>query len=130
MPFQFRRIAAVAAGLLLISCASSPLQRLENVKVGMDKTAVLDAAGSPKWTQRKNGGDLWVYVHYQGETRMERGLRFENGVLIEILPDLEANASADASSSDVIIRDYEKLVDDAKKGQAQKSKFVPVGEDD
>lgn len=128
MSFNLYRWITALGLVALTGCATSQIQRLENVKVGMDKTEVLETAGNPKYTQRKNSADIWVYIYYVGEKKFERGLRFENSRLTEILPELETRPGADAMASDVVVRDYEKLVEDAAK--AKKSKFVPVGDGD
>lgn len=103
-----------------ISCASTAPQRLSQVKVGMDKAEVLDVAGNPKRVKRQTGGDLWTYLYYVNEQPFEKGIRFEAGQVVEISVEQSPGATSD-SGNDVITRDYEKLVEEAKAKKATKS---------
>jgi outer membrane protein assembly factor BamE (lipoprotein component of BamABCDE complex) len=77
------------------------------VATGMDKTQVIDAAGTPKRTQRINDGDVWTYVYYIGDRHFERDIRFESGHVVTISSAREVPPDA---YSDKILKDYEKLV--------------------
>jgi hypothetical protein len=124
---RFRRLLAMAAiawrtitfGLLtplaaalLAGCATPAHQNLERISLGMDKTQVLDAAGNPKRTARKDSGDLWTYVYYVGDKHFERDVRFEQGHVVSVTSAREVNP--DAQKVDAVTQDYENLVNEAK----------------
>lgn len=45
----------------LLGCQTAPLQRFENIRVGMDKSFVVETLGSPTRTLRRHGRDIWIY---------------------------------------------------------------------
>lgn len=95
--------------LALAGCATPLHQRLTGVAAGMDKTQVIDTAGTPKRTQRVNDGDVWTYVYYIGDRHFERDIRFESGHVVTVSSAREVPPDADGEK---IIKDYEKLVNE------------------
>lgn len=71
--------------LLLISGCSTPMSKgLDSVQVGMNRAAVLEAAGNPKFTQRAQSQDTWVYAYFEGEQEYRRPVIFVDGKVTEI----------------------------------------------
>lgn len=104
--------------LAVAGCATPLHQRLESVADGMDKTQVLDTAGTPKRTHRLNSGDVWTYVYYVGNRHFERDVRFESGHVVMISTAREI--PPEGANGDQIIKDYEKLVNEAKSNSTSK----------
>lgn len=94
-------------------CATPLYQRVEGLRVGMDKATVLDMAGNPQRTHRRGGQDLWIYDYYRNERKMERGVRIENGHVIALGAEV-ATESKGPLAEDPILRDYDELVKQAK----------------
>ena len=69
---------------ILTGCTSTPVEDLGHVRVGMDKSTVLDVAGSPKYTFRENGEDNWMYAYYSNHRNWKRDVVFKNGKVIKI----------------------------------------------
>ncbi len=121
-----RAITALAL-LLSMGCATPVHQRILQVSEGMDKTQVLDVAGNPKRTQRREGGDLWTYVYYVADQQFERDVRFEGGHVVNISMPREVPK---ADQGQKITRDYENLVKDSEKKSSSNYKEVSGGEND
>jgi outer membrane protein assembly factor BamE (lipoprotein component of BamABCDE complex) len=68
----------------LISCASSPHESLQKVRVGMDKNAVLDIAGNPTRTERQDGQDIWYYAFYRESQEWLRAITFAGGKVVNV----------------------------------------------
>lgn len=73
--------------LTLSSCQTPRFREFENVKVGMSKEQVLEAAGGPSARDRRAGMDRWtynIYDHPEGKTVRE--VHFLNGVATYVGP--------------------------------------------
>lgn len=119
-----KRICCLFLVLLgTVGCATSTETRLKKLTIGLDKTGVLDTAGNPHRSERRSGGDVWTYIYFVDDHRFERDLRFESGKLVSISEPKEVPRPTD--SDDVIIKDYQQLVDEAKTKSGSKSKDEP-----
>lgn len=112
---------------MLFGCATPAHQRILRISEGMDKTQVLDVAGNPKRTQRREGGDQWTYVYYVADQQFERDVRFEGGHVVNISMPREVPK---ADQGQKITRDYENLVKDSGKKTSEGFKEVPGGNND
>jgi len=108
----WRTITFGLFALISVGCATPAHQNLERISLGMDKTQVLDTAGNPKRTARKDSGDLWTYVYYIGDKHFEREIRFEQGHVVDVSSAREVNP--DGQKVDEVTKDYENLVNEAK----------------
>lgn len=62
MIISIKKIAVnLIAILTLLGCTTPPLKKFPGVKVGMDKTDVLELVGSPTSKEREDGTDIWHY---------------------------------------------------------------------
>ena len=86
MPFNFKcRIGSVVfLSLLLINCASTPIQTVQSIKVGMDKSEVIELMGAPQRTSRINGRDQWIYFYYLNEARSGAEISFLESKVIQV----------------------------------------------
>jgi outer membrane protein assembly factor BamE (lipoprotein component of BamABCDE complex) len=67
--------------IFMSGCQTLPHKSFENVRVGMDKTTVLEVAGSPKVSKRWHGKDRWVYRFYSPtDGHQIREVHFQNGI--------------------------------------------------
>ena len=105
--------------LILVGCATPTHRNLEKVQLGMDKTQVLDLAGNPKRTVRRDDGDLWTFVYYVGNQHYERDVRFSEGHVAVISVAREVNPPA--AQGEAVLNDYENLVQEAESKRASKS---------
>lgn len=101
------------------ACATPVHKRLEKLQPGMDKTQVLDLAGTPKRTARQDNGDLWTFEYYIGNQHFERDVHFNEGHVALIFAAREINAPP--SQDDAVIRDYERLVKESKEKRKSSS---------
>ena len=69
----------------LVSCnlVETREQEFESIKKGMTKSEVLGAAGSPHWSDRKDGQDRWLYYINPHDRNTEKIVYFENNKVIE-----------------------------------------------
>ena len=79
------RVMFLVLILTLAGCVSAPARELENVRPGMDKDEVLEAAGNPKRTFRAAGQDHWVYVFYRAEQEFLQQTDFVDGKVLKVL---------------------------------------------
>ena len=96
-------------------CATPLYERLEDVTVGMDKTQVLDRAGTPKRIHRQKDSDIWTYTYYVGDRHFERDVSFESGHVVKISESREVHQ--DPAQEDLVVKDYEKLVNEKSKSK-------------
>ena len=76
--------ASVLWSLLVFSCSTSSHVAFDKVKLGLEKTDVLELIGSPNRTRRWKGLDEWTYVYYQGNKPIEKEIRFEEGRVVAV----------------------------------------------
>ncbi len=81
---KLNNIIAIGFALLTISCATSPSLNSfdQTVSLGMDKDQVLNEAGTPNLTKRRNGMDIWQFYFYDGEKRTIKEAHFKDGKVI------------------------------------------------
>ena len=84
--------------LLIIGSACSSKDRRKNeyrkITMGMSKSEVLDTAGTPDWSDRRQGHDRWIYYLNPIRKEQERLVYFKDGVVVykgdRIKPQLSA----------------------------------------
>ena len=68
------------AFLTLVSCSSSPTDIRKRVRVGMDKSEVLEILGNPSRSKRVKGADRWDYDMYdENDRRVVNYVYFKSG---------------------------------------------------
>lgn len=77
------RILLISTSLLLMSCQLwiSRQDEFDSVQVGMTKPEVIEALGSPSWSDRKNGEDRWIYFLAPHDRSSEKLVYFKKGVV-------------------------------------------------
>ncbi len=73
--------------LSLIGCASSLKESLDKIETGMDKSEVIDKAGSPNRSYRQNEHDIWLYRIHDDESSMLHEVTFNEGRVIYTGPE-------------------------------------------
>jgi len=82
------RIYAAAFILLVFTgCASSLKESLDKIETGMDKSEVIDKAGSPNRSYRQNEQDIWLYRIHDDESSMLHEVAFNAGRVIYTGPE-------------------------------------------
>lgn len=84
---KYRIILILAIMVFLgVTGCSTPSAReheFDKIQLGMLKSEVLDVAGPPKWTDRQNSQDLWIYLMKSNDRESERIVYFENGKVVQ-----------------------------------------------
>ena len=65
--------------LLLSGCQSDGLKQYEKLRIGMDKSDVLEIMGSPQTISRHQSKDEWIYKFYRDQQWFEREVQFSDG---------------------------------------------------
>lgn len=79
------RFSLALLTLTLFSCTTPRQSGFEKIKIGMDKSSVLDIAGSPNKTQRWQGKDRWTYTYLLSDTNAEiKEIHFEEGRVVYV----------------------------------------------
>lgn len=65
--------------LLGSACTINQKKRFDEVKVGMEKTDVLNLMASPQISRRWHGMDRWTYIFWEDDTRYEKEVHFQDG---------------------------------------------------
>ena len=115
---QFLKISLLfSLFVLLNSCASTPLENLKKVTVGMNKPTVLDVAGDPDKTFRQNGKEYWTYKYYDQDELKEGQIILENSTVSYVYLHKQ-NTQAEPES----FKDYKKNVKEKKKSYEKQFK--------
>lgn len=71
--------------LVLVGCASPhpPDDEFNKISLGMLKSEVLDVAGTPRWTDRHKGQDVWIYLMKPNDRSSEQLVYFEDGKVVQ-----------------------------------------------
>ena len=64
---------------LCLGCATNEAQQFEKLKVGMDKSEVLEVMGSPRRAERHQGTDHWTYKIYKDNRQDQKEIQFQDG---------------------------------------------------
>ena len=86
----------VAVGGLLAGCNTTQYKQFSDVKVGMDKSSVVEKAGNPNVVERYEGKDRWIYTFDdtpEGEKRRE--ILFENERAVYVGPKIQPKVAAE-----------------------------------
>ncbi len=68
---------------VLFGCATPYHAEQSNIKLGMDKSQVLNLMDNPKYTYRNDSRDHWVYRFHKNEVEQELELVFSYGELTQ-----------------------------------------------
>lgn len=68
----------------LTDCQSKPIKDFEKITLGHDKSDVIEFIGGPTWSDRRDGFDRWNYIIFQDGVRLEREIRFYEGIVAYI----------------------------------------------
>jgi outer membrane protein assembly factor BamE (lipoprotein component of BamABCDE complex) len=80
---------------LVAGCNTTQYKQFSDVKVGMDKSSIVEAAGSPNVVERYEGKDRWIYTFDdtpEGEKRRE--ILFENERAVYVGPKIQPKVTA------------------------------------
>lgn len=116
------KVALLLVAVAVWSCALTPYEGSQKLKVGLDKDEVLELMGSPNTSDRKNGLDEWVYVFYHEKKEYRKLLVFENGLLKSFADDLRDTPEMKALQKAENMQQYEKA--------AKKVKLPPPPKDE
>jgi len=81
--------------LTIIGCQTSPIVEFSRINLGQDKSDVIEHAGGPSWSDRKNGLDRWTYIIFQDGVRLERQVLFSEGIVAYVGDPVEPFISAE-----------------------------------
>jgi outer membrane protein assembly factor BamE (lipoprotein component of BamABCDE complex) len=112
-------ILGSVVGLCLVIGCSSPRVAMEGVRLNMDKTQVLDAAGNPHYTYRSDDQDHWVYLFVTDDREWTRTVTFDKGKVLKI---------GKAQTKDAAMKELENtstLEEFEAKGRAMQKAKVP-----
>jgi outer membrane protein assembly factor BamE len=128
---------------MLSACQSNPKKQFESLKMGMEKTDVLEEMGTPWTTTRLHGKDRWIYVYYDDGIRYEKEVHFLNGAAVYIgdtwKPAEEKQAEVKDKKNDELEKKFEEDAKHVKeeqknaftnyekevKGEGKKIKYMP-----
>lgn len=101
-------LLAICITTLLVSCQTMSHKNFEQVRVGMDKSTIIELVGGPQRTGRILGRDRWIY-NFRSATEGEqvREIHFEYGRAIYVGGRVSPNTPAEDQD-----RINEKLVKD------------------
>ncbi len=89
-------IISIGFLVLLSSCQTSQAKGFESVAEGMEKDAVIEAAGSPTISRRWRGKDRWIYIFKnKSDEPTVREIHFHNGKAVYVGDALLADVSAE-----------------------------------
>ena len=77
-----------------IGCASNFANDLKKIKVGDDKSRVLDILGNPRRTSRIKDRDRWTYTYQEAGQEKAEHIDFHNGKVVRF-------AEKEGNSTDV-----------------------------
>lgn len=105
-----------------LGCSTPMPVALDRLKVGTEKTTVLDTVGSPQRTFRENGQDHWVYVYYRNDKQWLRDVTIEDGKVLKISRPISSDPRVKELQNADSLEEYEKKV----RAQQKKSKYKPL----
>ena len=78
------KLLLIGLCLLIVSCSSRDKRQEEfkNIEIGMVKSEVLDVAGPPYWSDRKNNEDRWIYYMDPEDKDTERIVYLKNNKVV------------------------------------------------
>jgi outer membrane protein assembly factor BamE (lipoprotein component of BamABCDE complex) len=65
-------------------CSTPAHLAFDTIQVGQSKSDVVEIMGSPQKTIRVKDQDQWVFVFFQGDEQIVKGVSFESGRVIAI----------------------------------------------
>lgn len=71
-------------GMFLVSCASALYKEFEQLKVGMDKSQVVEVVGSPSRTDYRMNKHIWTYRFFDNGQPFTKELHFDKDKLVYI----------------------------------------------
>jgi hypothetical protein len=80
---------------ILLGCQTLPLNHFNEVRIGQDKSDVIEILGGPNWSERRNGVDRWNYIFYQDGARLEKQIHFQDGLVTYKGPPMRSFFSAE-----------------------------------
>ena len=108
-------VVLVGTALFSCACQTSDRERFDStIRLGMDKSTVVETVGGPTVSRRWKGKDRWIYRFRQGppENHETREVHFENGRVVyvgkEVVPDVSAEEQ-DRINEAQIAEDFRRL---------------------
>ena len=80
-------LTLTGVAMVLCSCQTSQRKTFDRIQVGMDKSTVVEALGSPTATRRQKGKDRWIYEFRDGpQEPATREVDFNEGRAVYVGP--------------------------------------------
>lgn len=111
------RLLTILGVFFLAACATPLEKSLSELSLGMEKSEVLEKAGSPRTSQRNKSKDIWTYSFFRGDKEFRQKLIFENGRVIELLPVRPYPDPQEAMQNANSLDEYEKVGQEMKKSK-------------
>ncbi len=89
---RFLCALALVASTLLVGCATTKSRPFQEVKLGMDKSQVLEIIGNPSRSSRIKGSDRWSYDDFSQGDREVVNIYFTEGKVSFLGTDAEYEA--------------------------------------
>lgn len=117
----FRYIIVFGLISNIVGCVTPLHQSIEEVQKGMSKSDVVESLGSPKFTSRYKGQDIWRYVYYKEGVPYSRSIFFEAGYVIKVTKSKRKPYLLDQALRADSLQEYEKRIDLYHKAQKKES---------
>jgi hypothetical protein len=73
----------LAATLVVTACQTDSFNHdFKHLRLGMDKSDVVETVGTAQREERKDGREWWYYTAYEDREKVERMVVFDNGKVI------------------------------------------------
>ncbi|MBC86883.1 MAG: hypothetical protein CL677_06850 [Bdellovibrionaceae bacterium] len=125
--FLFFKIPSLLLiGIFFSGCASTSVENLEKIRIGDNKSHVVETLGSPLHSYRQDGKDIWIYQRHTADKKRERQtLSFYQGTLVSMGPlrkDIDRENLAEQATS---LEEYESLLDENEDHSSSNDGFLP-----
>lgn len=94
---------------LAVSCASNFDSDLKKIRVGDNKSQVLEILGNPRRTSRYKDTDRWTYTYLKDDVDHVQNIDFQNGKVIKIAEKTSNEADINPENFETY-EEYEKSV--------------------
>jgi hypothetical protein len=89
------KLTALFFTFMTIGCQTYPAHKFNSISLGMEKGEVIEQLGSPKFSNRRQGVDRWIYHFYQYDKKMVKEIHFQEGKVIYLGDETEPTISAE-----------------------------------
>lgn len=121
------KFSSVIVFILLTACSTAVKDSFAKITVGSTKSDVLEKVGNPKFTQRENSTDTWIYSYYEGEQEYRRNIIFVDGVVTNIGPSSAYPSAEQELNKTKSLEEYESVGKKIKGKKKENFKDVDGG---